>query len=436
MLALAATMMASALFAAPSTVGPVGQTGEPALVEQADLVEGAWLQFHGPAGERLLRVDEGGRVTPIGLPPQLRGEPLKISPLQDGWTVAVDRNTPAAREKSYCCREIEEPEPDDPNCCAEWVVGVHDPGGRWKTVQTLPHSRGTRTWVSEPVESHGQIEIAWGEQFSETVWVAEAPLGRPFGPPHRAGRVQPEPTDAVNAYAEFGHLWIDGEYGPHLSEARPSYIIERRLFGNGRLGPPRLLRSPLLEERGTFFDGPGGSELYVYVLGANRVVVARRAPGASSFEHPRVVLRHGNAEMQSTQSLDDRTLLSMETEPSRPGTERILAVGISPGGRPGPARTVESEPDPSTRYWEGAIDDAGKRLIASSRWNGGPLWLHPYSPLCAYLQRKIPLGASTTGSGDPKPRVTAGPAGAFHVAWIDRQDPVQTTTVRVSCGVE
>ena len=86
-LALAA-LVASAAFSSPVPVSPVGEIAGRPLVEQADLVEGAWLQFRGPGGERLVRIGEDGRVAPVGLPPQLRDERLRVSPLQNGWTVA------------------------------------------------------------------------------------------------------------------------------------------------------------------------------------------------------------------------------------------------------------------------------------------------------------------------------------------------------------
>lgn len=259
------------------------------MVEQPDLVEGAWLQFPGTKGERLERIEEDGRVIPVGLPAKLSGEHLRISPLKNGWTVAVARYVPKERPGEECCHGIEEPEGEG-GCCSEWVFAQHGPEGRWTTAQALPHSKGTLTWVSEPVERHGNIEIAWGERYSDDVRVASVPLGRRLEHVHLVGSLLKGETGEVTVSVEDGSLYDVGEYGPNITTYEPSYIAERCLFGDGQLGPVHLLKSPLLKERGKYFIGPGGSELYLYSAGAFKLLVARRAPFASSFEAPHLVV--------------------------------------------------------------------------------------------------------------------------------------------------
>jgi hypothetical protein len=161
-LAVATTLVATALFAPPTTIGPVVSRGESHVEQTRDLVEGGWLQLPAKAGNRLLRVGEGGRTRRVGLPPKLSGEYLTISPLQNGWTVAIARYVPAEPPNEECCHGIEEPEPTLGGCCAEWVFAQLDPRGRWTKVQTLPHSNGTLVWVSKPVEHRHHVEIAWG----------------------------------------------------------------------------------------------------------------------------------------------------------------------------------------------------------------------------------------------------------------------------------
>jgi hypothetical protein len=62
-------------------------------------------------GERLERIEEDGLLIPVELPAKLRGEHLRISPLQDGWTVAVARYVPKEPPREECCHPWQEPEP-------------------------------------------------------------------------------------------------------------------------------------------------------------------------------------------------------------------------------------------------------------------------------------------------------------------------------------
>ncbi len=434
----AAALIASVALSSPATVGPVGEGVGYGLIEQPDLVGGAWLQFPGPASERLVRIGEHGRTTSVGLPVQLRGDRLRVSPLQNGWTVAIDRYLPAARANEYCCKEIEEPAPDEPGCCDDWILAERSPYGRWVVVQTLPHSRGNRTWVSEPVERHGQLELAWGEPYVEAVRVVAAPLGKSLGTAHIARHLLPRAhSESVSVSVKRGALYDVAEYGPDVTSSEPEYIVERRLYADGRLGPVHLLKSRLLYQRGTYFEQPDGSELDLYSEGDFELLVARRAPFAGDFERSHVVLpkAEGSPEESVAESFNGRLLITAETKlRAHSERERIVAVAISPHGLPTLARTIEAQPGSSTRYFKAAIGDRGEWLVASTTDEGGPLWLHPSSPHCAYRQQKLELTGGTVSHEDPTLAISAGRSGVFHVAWNDEHGQLQTASARVTCA--
>ena len=428
-------LVASATFSSPVAVGPVAETGT--RVEQADLVQGAWLQFPGPTGEQLARIYENGHVQSVGLPPQMRDERLRVTPLQNGWTVAVDRYLPASRAGKDFCEGIEEPEPNEPGCGDDWVVAEHSPRGRWALVQALPHSRGNRSWVSEPVEHHGRIEIAWGEPYEEAVRVAEAQLGRPFGFPRVVRHLLPRQfTDSVGVSVKLGGLYEVAEYGPDVGSGEPEFIAERRLYGDGRFGPIHILKSQLLYEKCTFFPIPDGSELCLYSAGNFKLLIARRPPFATGFERSHLLLAkaEGSPEESATQAFNGRLLIiSEEKVPPESEHELIAAIAVSPRGIPAPARIIEGESGAATRYYAGAIGDGGEWLVASTTDEGGPLWLHPSSPGCAYREQKIRAPTSVSREHTTL-ALSAGRRGVFHVAWVDPRNQLQSASVRVMCA--
>jgi hypothetical protein len=144
-----------------------------------------------------------------------------------------------------------------------------------------------------------------------------------------------------------------------------------------------ISRSYRSARRGTYFTLPDGSELDLYSAGDFKLLIARRAPFASGFEHPHLVLpeSEGSPEESVAQSFNGRLLITSEAK-TPPGSEHelIAAVAVSAAGIPAPARTIEHQPASSTRYFAGAIGDRGEWLLASSPDDGGPLWLHPSSP--------------------------------------------------------
>src|ERR1039458_4193198 len=189
MMAFAAALVASVSFTAPVAVGPAASSTQVARVlsMQPDPGEGAWLQIAGPEGERLVRINEDGRVTPVELPPKLRGEELEITSLRNGWTVAIDRYWPGGLQEQLACQPVGSGSSPSsltlrPRAriaagtrCSELVVAQLSPSGRWSRVQSMPHSFGRESQASEPVKTGGRIELAWTEaaQF-EPVRVAVA----------------------------------------------------------------------------------------------------------------------------------------------------------------------------------------------------------------------------------------------------------------------
>jgi hypothetical protein len=426
-------LVPSATFSSSVAVGQVAETGS--RIQQPDLVEGTWLQFSGPGGAQLARIYENGRVQAAGLPPQLRDERLKVFPLENGWTIALDRFLPASRAGKDLCEGVEEPELGEPGCGDDWVLAERSPRGRWVLVQALAHSRNNRSWVSDPVEHHGRIEIAWGEPYEEAVRVSEAPLGHPFGPPHLVRHLLPRQfTDSIAVDVRLGGLYEVADYGPDAGENEPDFIAERRLYGDGRFGPVHVLRSHLLYEKGTFFDVPGGSQLYLYGSGfSEKLLVARRAPFASSLERPRVALASPTGTLEETQSFNGRLLIASEERvPAGSEHEAIAAVSISTRAVPGPMRVLESQAVSATRYFAGAIGDDGEWLVASTTAEGGPLWLHPSSPGCAYREQKI-TAPTRVSHEHTALALSAGRRGVFHVAWVDTSNELRTASVRVGC---
>ena len=405
--------------------------------QQPDPASGAWLQFPGPAGERLVRIGERGSSAAVELPSQLLGDRLRVSPLQNGWTVAIDRYLPPARTNAYCCKEIEEPESDEPGCCDDWVVAERSPRGRW-VVQTLPHSRANRTWVSEPVEHHGRIELAWGEPYAEAVRVATAPLGKPLGGAHIVRHVLPHAhSESVSAAVKRGALYEVAEYGPDVNSDEPEFVVERPALRKRTTGPIHRLKSQLLYQRGTYFTEPDGGELDLYSAGDFKLLVARRAPFAGRFEtfasgsspSRRLARRRRRRVVQRPPADNRRNQAQAPPQPPEADRDRRGFATRLPDSC---ARDRSS-----TRQLHADLrgGDRGRRrmVVASTTDQGGPLWLHPSSPRCAYREQKLALTGASVSHGDSTLAMSAGRAGVFHIAWADDHDQLQTASVRVTC---
>jgi len=80
-----------------------------------------------------------------------------------------------------------------------------------------------------------------------------------------------------------------------------------------------------------------------------------------------------------------------------------------------------------------AIADDGRWLVATTPQDGGPVWLHAYSPRCRYRSLREQLPAARTGE-EPGMTVSAGRHGVFHLTWTTPAGELEMSTVRVACS--
>ena len=450
MLALATALMASAVFAAPITVGQAS-SGEGFAVE-ADPVGGGWVQFLTPAGVELERINEDGVATPVPLPPKLQGKDLELMALQDGWVVATDRYWPGGKREEARCSTPDYGVPEQEKNCGELVVAQYRPDGRWTPVQRLSHSSGAGLEGGQPqaVESTGRIELAWHADQENgqgaPIAVTVASLGHPFGAVRIARRVLPIVPESLEISSLRDKLYLRALYGP-----RGARMVERRLYPNGRLGAAHLVHSGLLSNYGDeALPGPHGSEILVYQAG-DRVGVARRAGWAASYQSPNVVSRTALSGFEVAESGNDQLLVSVRSSP-KPLTSNekasVVAAMVSRAGSVKPTDTVEYDPLSSGDYqWASAIDDAGQTLIATvdeaaeeANDANEAIWLHPSAPGCeGFVQRIALIGdggfpATIQHRESPNPVAFAGPQNVFHLVWDTPAGEVQTTTIRIECS--
>jgi hypothetical protein len=364
-MALVAALAASASFTAPVAVGPATsnpQVASPVSI-QPDLRQGAWLQLTSPDGERLVRIQEDGRATAVELPLKLRGEELEITPLRDGWTVAIDRYWPGGPQEEGECQPgssssgsslaLRAPARIASEArCSELVVAQLSPSGRWTQVQSIPHSFGRESEASEPVETGNRIELAWseGEQF-QPIRVAVARPGHGFGRDHVAHSVlRREPNRVVTAVLH-GALYLRGEYAPNPPFGTVRFWVDRQLYGNGTLGAPHVVRSGVLREPGRSLEGVNGSELWLYGGVYQKLAFARRSLWAPTFGAPRVIVRESDGGEQFAQSQNHRTLISLETPVAMAGRKsprlksrpRDVSERFTASNRCRPTRNTESD---------------------------------------------------------------------------------------------
>src|SRR5664279_895635 len=395
MIALIASLAASLSFAAPVPVGPVTSK----------------LQLASPEGERLVRIREDGRVAAVELPPKLRGEGLQITPLRDGWTVGGDRYWPGGPHEEEACQPDSGSsasassvrarsasakiarEPGEPRC-SELVVAQLSPSGHWSQVRSIPHSIGRESEASEPVLTGGKIELAWseGEQF-EPIRVAVARPGHDFGRDHVARSPLHREANRILTMVWQGVLYLRGEYAPNRPFGTVRFWVDRRLYGNGTLGPPHFVRGRVTREPGDSLEAANGSELWLYSGVYEKLTLARRSSSASTFETPRVIVKESYGTEQVVQSRNHRTLIALETALGH-GRSEAGEVEIAPNGRIGRFHGVEPVPAHTEYGFDlaGSIDDAGSTLVAtSSGEDAGAIWLHPYSRRCPRVGARVQL---------------------------------------------
>jgi hypothetical protein len=446
---LAAALAASASFTAPAAVGaalPANQVANPLSI-QADPRDGAWVQFASAQGERLLRIHEDGRPDAVELPPKLRGEGLNLTLLPSGWALAVDRYWPGGKSEERACEPVGGGAPDlargppratafaagSEGRCSELLAAQLSPRGYWTVPQALPHSFARDSFVSEAVESAGRIELAWTEEEVFTpIWVAVARRGHAFAPAHMAQPLLHREPNRVLFPVFGGVLYLRGEFAPNPPQGTVRFWADRRLYGDGTLGPIHIVHGYLVREPGTSLEGANSSELWIWGEVYQPLEFARRSRRASKFERQHVIVKKSDGDEQFTQSQNHRTLIALDT-PARGGGAQISAIEISPQGMLGPLRAVERQPPGGEHEmsFASAVNDAGIELIATSGGIGAEqIWLHASAPRCPGFRTKTLL--TTTGRGTFQ--ISAGPKGVFHVVWIDLSNQVQVSAVRVKCA--
>lgn len=445
---LATALIATASLSAPLAVGPAARLpSEPTvipnpagLVVESDPRTGVWLYFPAPGGERLLRTDEAGQAVSVGLPRKLRGEELALTHLRDGWTLATNRYWPGGREQEESCHPSYAHSSSltrrgararAVSGCGELVVAELSPHGRWTKVQTLINTDAAESWVSDPVEVHGKIELAWAELGREVgdllgIRVSAAAAGRAFGYGRALPRAAEEAEDVTISNLHH-QMYLHAAYGKKKNGYEPKYVVERRIDGDGRLGPKHILRGKQVGLPGAPLEGAHDAELFVYEDFSEALVVARRIDHAPRYEKPRLIVPHvWNAIDYTAQTPNHRSLVSLEQSVS--GRERIIAIELSPDGHPGPIRPVQYRPRGSeeTPHWVSAISNSGDALIPVM----GPsnqLQLHFAAPRCpAYGSYLFPAEVATVA-------VAAGAKGVFHLIWEDPTKQVHVASVRVHC---
>jgi hypothetical protein len=426
-----AAVGASAVFGAPVLVGPVMRSSPEGLELIADPVAGAWLQYEGPNGAELRRITERGGVSVVPLPAALRHEELTFIPFRDGWAFAVARRPLSRSQEAHC----EGPtEPVSGTCYGPLMVAERSPSGHWTKVRALPFS-ATQQSYAEAVESAGRVELAWGDREEGQIRVAAAPLGRPFGPGHLAQPVLHGKPEKVSLTTRLGHLYIRAEFGPHGEAGSGSHVVERRLFGSGKLGPPHFLRSRLVKEQGTSIPGPHASELYVYQE-FESIGVARRRLWEPGYRAAKLLTKAASYGFKLSQSNNSRVLISFETYNRKKAQSSISAAEISPAGQLGPTRTVEFDPNKheASYHWDASVDNQGDSLIAMlGQEEGSSVWVRVASSRCPTYSARIQLAANAISDTERTVAAVAGRDNVFHTTWLNAQHEVEITSGRVSC---
>ena len=420
--------MAAAVIAvgAPVSVGAMSV----GPVATADPVQGGWVRFAGPQGKELARISEAGAVRSIVLPPLLQAETRGefegvLTPLRSGWLVDVGRFYPGGSSERAECEESREPS----ETCGELAVAELSPAGRWTTPQPLPRSRGGAS-AAEPVEvGGGRIELAWeeGQPGIPTISVAVGRLGARLSRPSRAQRLMRSEPEEEMLENYNGEILVRGEFGDdHTGFAQ--HVIERRLYGDGRLGRPRLRHGPLLSDQGDRLALPNGGETYVFWEGYWGGF-AVRPPGSSTYGRKHLFSKEVQVGIQAAENPRGRVLIVLRAW--RHSGSRLIAAEVSPRGALEATHVLETGPsEPEGGYdYEGAIAPSGQELIISTD-AAHRVWAHAAASRCRRFSR-TPLAIT----GGEFPLLFAGARGIFHLVWEDdATHTMQTAAVAVKCN--
>jgi hypothetical protein len=425
-------VLSVAVAAAVIAVGAPASLGATSVGPEAtaDPVQGGWVRFAGPLGRELARISEAGAVRPIVLPPLLQAETRGefqgvLTPLRSGWLVDVGRFYPGGSSERVECEESRVP----PETCGELAVAELSPAGRWTTPQPLPRSRGGVS-AAEPVEvGGGRIELAWeeGQPGIPTISVAVGRLGARLGSPHRAQRLMRSEPEEEMLENYDGAILVRGEFGEDHT-GFPQHVIERRLYGNGRLGRPRFRHGPLVSDQGDRLALPDGGETYVF-WGGYWGGFAVRAPGSSTYGRKHLFSKEVQIGIQAAGNPRGQVLIVLRAW--RHSGSRLMAAEVSPGGALVATHVLETgPPEPEGGYdYEGAIGPSGRQLVISTD-AAHRVWAHAAASRCRRFSR-TPLAIT----GGDFPLLFAGARGIFHLVWEDdATHTIQTATVGVKCN--
>jgi hypothetical protein len=426
----AALVSAAIVLGSPVAVGALSSEPNQHVgpIATADPVQGGWVRFTGPQGQELARISEGGMVRLIALPQLLRAEPhsegVSLTPLHSGWLVVVGRFYPGgANERSEC----EESKLSNPEC-GQLAVAERSPAGRWTGPQPLPGSRGFDATAAEPVElPGGYIELAWeeGQPQIPTISVAVGRLGARLSRPRIAQRLmRSEPEyEALENYD--GEILVGGEFGRGRSGFL-EHVIERRLYGDGHLGPPLFRHGPLVTDQGMRFPRPDGGETYVF-WESYWAGFALRPRGSSTYRGKHLFSKEGEIGVNAAENRRGQVLIVLRAW--RHAGSRLMAAEISPHGALEATHVLETgPPEPEGRYdYHGELGPGGQELVVSTDGAGG-VWAHAASPRCRRFTR------TRLATGGAFPLLVVGARGVFHLVWTDSADgTVKTAAARVGC---
>lgn len=410
---------------------------------------GGWFAFSQRDENQLLRISEGGQPATVTLPPKFRNaSDIEFVPLERGWDLLIARLAPGkvSYERNRCSEEWPEPTGFK---CGELIVSQRTPAGAWTPLQTLPDLGTKEEQVAKPVEVAGKIELVWWEESDGPFRISVA---RPGGRFTRPRKIQPLPETHVVGIEDAttitlnGRLYVRGQYvvEPHK---RAHFDVLRAVQPNGHLGPAVLINHPQrIEiiwgiEIGEGFVGANGSETLLVELPSSEgqlrtFGVIRRAAGSGRYSRPRLLARHIAFPLLGVdsyaQSQNHRLLVLPEQEINH---QTVLSgVEVSPQGKVGPVRYIETIP-PRPEFeapdygWDGAINDAGSALVATtSSVPGESIWLHPAGSACPSFGSKVALGQGELLG------IFSGRTGLFHILWVNPTKELEITTARVACN--
>jgi hypothetical protein len=107
------------------------------------------------------------------------------------------------------------------------------------------------------------------------------------------------------------------------------------------------------------------------------------------------------------------------------------ATSVSPSGVPRRRVLVEANTE---NDFEDAIGEHGEWVLVDVPWEGGPVFLHPYSPRCPYRPQKIQLSPRVPRESGRGASIAAGRRGTFHVIWTDAAGELEMNSVQVVCA--